>query len=57
MTNKRTTAMDGYQPRGYQPSSAPAPKPVSNPEGIQGGYQAPTGGKPAAPTTGSGVKK
>ena len=51
-------ANDGYKPgllteghkplpsRGYQPQ----------PGKIQGGYQAPGGGKPSAPTTGSGVK-
>jgi len=43
---------DGHQPR-------PAYKaPPSLPEKAQGGYQAPAGsGKPATPTTGTGVKK
>jgi hypothetical protein len=52
-------AHDGFSPRppkggvqsspgnrGYQPQ----------PGKVQGGYQAPGSGKPAAPTTGSGVK-
>jgi hypothetical protein len=46
-------AHDGHRPRsliteGYKPAIAPGK--------VQGGYQAPGGGgKPAAPTTGSGV--
>lgn len=51
---KRTMAMDGHRPlpsqtkidKGYQPQ----------PGKVQGGYQAPGGGKPQTPTTGSGVK-
>lgn len=47
-------AQDGYRPqpsnvnKGYQPQ----------PGKVQGGYQAPSGGgKPSAPTTGSGVQQ
>jgi hypothetical protein len=43
-------ANDGHQPRS-------TPRPSVAPGKIQGGYQAPIGGKPTAPTTGSGVKK
>jgi hypothetical protein len=53
---------EGHQPRsgfandGHQPRPAPALSSV--PTKVQGGYQAPSGGgKPATPTTGSGVKK
>jgi hypothetical protein len=45
-----TMANDGHQPR-------PTPGPSVAPGKVQGGYQAPSGGKPAAPTTGSGVKR
>lgn len=53
-------ARDGYSPRplkeGYQP--APATKGYQpQPGKVQGGYQAPGSGKPAAPTTGSGVQQ
>ena len=49
-----TMTMDGHRPlplrsrmeKGYQPQ----------PGKVQGGYQAPGGGKPPAPTTSSGVK-
>jgi hypothetical protein len=51
-------AQDGHRPlpapttlqKGYQPN------PANTPGKVQGGYQAPGGGKPATPTTGSGVK-
>jgi hypothetical protein len=43
-------ANDGHQPR-------PTPWPSVAPGKVQGGYQAPAGGKPPVPTTGSGVKK
>lgn len=53
-----TIAQDGHRPlpsnvstqKGYQPN------PASGTGKVQGGYQAPGGGKPATPTTGSGVK-
>jgi len=52
MTNNKGTP-GRFSTNGYQPTAA-TPKPG----GVQGGYQAPAGGgKPAAPTTGSGVGK
>jgi hypothetical protein len=50
----RHIAQDGYKPglltEGHKPQSVPMPGK------IQGGYQGPSGGgKPSAPTTGSGV--
>jgi hypothetical protein len=58
MTDRKITgrqmAHDGYRPtlltEGHKPQV------VSLPGKVQGGYQGPTGGgKPTAPTTGSGV--
>ena len=52
-SNKRyesTIAMDGHQPR-------PAPRPSVASGKVQGGYQAPSGPRPAVPTIGSGVKR
>lgn len=44
----RHIAQDGYRP---------ASSHIDRPNKVQGGYQAPAGGsRPAAPTTGSGVK-
>jgi hypothetical protein len=52
-------AHDGYSPRplneGYQPASGTRGH-QPQPGKVQGGYQAPGSGKPAAPTTGSGVQ-
>jgi hypothetical protein len=49
----RQTAHDGHRPglltEGHKPHLTPIPGKV------QGGYQGPGGGKPATPTTGSGV--
>lgn len=61
MTDKLTSNSRGHQmtqdehrpgllAEGHKPHSVPFPGK------IQGGYQAPGGGKPATPTTGSGVK-
>lgn len=54
--HRPTLAQDGHRPlpsnvshKGHQPGPTAGGK-------VQGGYQAPGGGKPAAPTTGSGVK-
>lgn len=54
-----TIAQDGHRPapqiitEGHRPRPAPVTAPST---GVQGGYQAPAGGgKPPAPTTGSGV--
>ncbi len=59
MTDKSTSkgsgrdmAQDGYRPaltEGHKPQPTPIPGKV------QGGYTGPGGGKPVAPTTGSGV--
>jgi len=51
-------AQDGHQPRTILTEGhKPRPAAVKIPQKVQGGYQAPAGGgKPAAPTTGSGVQ-
>ena len=59
--NKSNHLTEGYRPQmandGHQPRPATPTSPHGIPGKVQGGYQAPAGGKPAAPTTGSGVKK
>jgi hypothetical protein len=51
-----TLAQDGHKPRPITEGHQPRPAAVTIPNKVQGGYQAPAGGgKPAVPTTGSGV--
>lgn len=52
-------AQDGHKPgQILTEGHKPRPAAVTIPRKVQGGYQAPAGGgKPAAPTTGSGVTK
>jgi len=50
----RQMAHDGYKPSLLTEGHKPQPTPI--PGKVQGGYTGPSGGgKPAAPTTGSGV--
>jgi hypothetical protein len=51
--SSNTLTNRGYQPNQPRSTSGPSVAPGK----VQGGYQAPSGGKPATPTTGSGVKK
>jgi hypothetical protein len=51
-------AQDGHKPGRILTEGHKPPPAVTIPHKVQGGYQAPAGGgKPAAPTTGSGVTK
>lgn len=53
----RIKAGGGQSERGHEPRLAnDGYRPMTPPTKVQGGYQAPSGdGKPATPTTGSGV--
>jgi hypothetical protein len=54
--NGRQFLTEGHRPLPSQPSQKGyQPNPANAPGKVQGGYQAPGGGKPATPTTGSGV--
>jgi hypothetical protein len=55
-SSSNALANGGQRPNPFN-QPRPTPSPSVAPGKVQGGYQAPIGEKPAAPTIGSGVKR